>query len=876
MLVKTSNGIEPVDFNKILIKISSFTKDLHSSVDAGLVAQRTIKMMVDEMSTEELDDLSAGIAANLVYKHPDYAVLGARLLMSRLHKKLDIPHTTFRHNMERLYNHTINGRRSTRISKETIAFVRKNEESLEQIINYERDFQDYEYFALQGFMRRGLEKIDGEIAEVPSQMFLRVAVGLNIYQERSKEELDSFESWGGWRPEFKRLENMTDQQRLDQIKEYYEILSKREISLPGPIIMHAGSEQNQMASCFLGYCDDSLTDEEYPINGKVGGIMKAITQLAKQSKGGAGSAITYSNIRSSGSPIRTSNGLSNGILPFMKMADATIGAVNQAGKRAGVCTIYLEPWHKDVLEFLDAANHFTIEEKRCKNLFYALWANDVFFERMITDKNKAQWTLFDPAETLNHLDKPLTEYYGEEFKEKYEYLESLGIGKTIPLMEIWSRVMNLFQTVGLPYILNKDAFNTKSNQQNIGTVHSSNVCTEISLASNKDQTGVCVLSSFCISRYLDETKMDGIDYEKIIHTSRIVTRHLNNVIDLQYYPTPETRQSCLSSRAIGIGLQGLADLFALKKLDFDSDEAKALNKRIYEAVYFGAMWESMELAKQEGPYAFYEGSPVSKGILQHNMWGLADESLFFSNEGSQLPLLEEFNGNPWIELKRLIKEHGVRNSEVTAIAPTANGSIRMAQNEMHEPFTRLVFVRQYIGGSIQMVNRYLVEELLEIDLWNEQMYEKIMMADGKIQSITEIPEDIRRRYRTVYEYDYKDLIDMMADRSAFVSQSGSFNHYTSYQESGPTVFTQKILYAWKKGLKSISYYQHTEAATTAKKEFSGLSTSKPVAIKTDSDNKEETVEYTKENSPFVKELIKMGVYDQSSLDNPDECEFCST
>lgn len=855
MNVLTRNGIEPVNFNKILDKITLYSKNLSPKIDPGLIAQRTIQSMTDGISTKELDELSAGISANLVAIHPDYGYLGARILMSRIHKELDIPNRTFKQNLEIIKNSIVNGIPSTRISEQTFDFVSRNEKEIEEIINYDRDMETYEYFALQGFITRGLEKVNKEIAEAPSQMFMRVAIGLNIYQERSKEEIDAFRNWSGIDYEAKRLRDMTDHQRLEQIKIYYELLSKREISLPGPIIMHAGSKKNQMASCFLEYCSDSLTEEEYPITGKVGGIMKAITQLAKQSQGGAGTAISLSNIRSAGSVIHSSNGLSNGILPFMKMIDSTIGAVNQSGKRAGVCTVYLEPWHADVLEFLDAGNHFTIEEKRCKNLFYALWMNDLFFERMTEDKQDAVWTLFDPNTALQYLDKPLTEYYGKEFKEKYLYLEKLGIGKTIPLMEIWSRVLALFQTTGQPYIQNKDSYNSKTNQQNIGIVHSSNICTEISLASSNDQTGVCVLTSICVSRYYDESSKDKIDYAKIINAGRVITRHLNNVIDLQYYPTPETRNSALTSRAIGIGLQGLADLFAIMKIDFDSIEAKKVNKRIYESLYFGAMWESMELARQETPYHRFEGSPVSKGILQYDMWGIDEESLFLNNEGNSLEILNEFGDKPWAKLKSLIKQYGVRNSEVTALAPTANASIRMAQNEMHEPFTRLVFVRQYIAGSIPVVNQYLVKDLEELGLWNDEMYNQIMYEDGSIQNISSIPSEIRSRYRTVYEFDYKDLIDMMADRSAFVSQSGSLNHYTSYKDAGPTVFTQKILYGWKKGLKSISYYMHSETASTAKKEMSGISKLDSVQPK-ESDSASQGEQFCDMTDP--------------------NCEFCST
>ncbi len=875
MHVHTSNGIEKVDFNKILEKLTRFSQGLSKLVDPDLVAQKTIQNMVDNISTKELDELSARISANLVSKHPDYGVLGARILMSRLHRQLDIPRRTFSQNIDIIYNNKINGIKSKRISQDVYDFIQRNAQALESIINYASDFEDYDYIALSGFMKRGLEQINGEMAEAPSQMFLRIAIGLNIYQPRSQGFLDEFSNFAGFKPEFSRLKNMTDQQRLENIKDYYQLLVTRSISVPGPIILHAGSEHNQMSSCYLQYCGDSLTSDTYSIDGKVGGIMKAMTQLAAEAKGGGGVAIAISDIRANGSAIRSTNGKSNGALPFMKMFDATIGSVNQSGKRAGTCAVYMEPWHGDILEFLDAADHFTIEEKRCKNLFYGLYANDVFFNRLVSDKASAKWTLFDPAVVANYLEKPLSDYYGDEFKEKYEYLESLGIGKTLPLMEIWSRVLKLFQITGNPYILNKDAINLKSNQQNIGTVKSSNLCTEITLASSESETGVCVLTSMCISRYVDKTKPDGVDYDKLIMAARLVTRHLNSVIDLQYYPTPETRNSCLASRAIGVGLQGLADLYAILRLEFDEQKARDINKRVYECIYFGCMWESMELAKIEGTYHYFQGSPVSKGILQYDMWGINQGELFLSSEGSDLESLKGFNGNPWDELKKQIAIFGIRNSEVTALAPTASSSIRMQNNEMHEPFTRMVYVRQYIGGSVQVINKYLVDELVEIGLWNEEMFEKIVYLDGSIQAIEQIPLSIRSRYKNVYETDWKALIDMMADRSPFISQSSSFNHYTTYEEAGPTAFTQKLIYSWKKGLKTLSYYMHTEVSSGAKKELGMRKTVKADPV--------ESTSYSKENSPFIQAIkaqgnmeVKIGNGDQYLDENGEICEFCSS
>ncbi len=809
MHVHTGNGIEPVDFNKILIKVATMASGLNPLVDASLVAQKTIERMIDGISTEELDNLSAGIAASLANIHPDYSILGARIAMDRLHKKLDVYNTSFTDNVEKIFNNTINGVKSIRVGQHSYDFIMKHKDRINKMIDYKRDLEGYDFAAIQSFFKRGLEQIDGKVAETPQQMYMRVAIGLNVWKPRTEREIALFEEQTGTKLTPSHIQKMTDEERLVEIERYYNLLSMRKISHSGPVLMHGGSEYNQMASCYLQYCSDALTGDEYHETGMVDGIMKAMTQLAKQSQGGGGNAITLVDLRSAGSPIRKTNGKSNGLLPFMKMFDATIGAINQSGKRAGTCAVYLEPWHADVLDYLDAGNHFTIEEKRCKNLFYALMMNDLFFERLMKDQGNAKWTLFDPGMVANHIEKPLSEYYGDEFKEKYEYLESLDIGKTIPLMEIWSRCCNLWQTTGMPYILNKDEINKKSNQKNIGTVKSSNLCTEIALVSNNDETAVCVLGSVCVSQFYNPAIKGKVDYEGIVETARLATRTLNNVIDLQYYPTPETRNSCLMRRAIGIGAQGLADLFHQLRIGFTSDEAQTVNKYVYEAIYYGCMKESMELAKQDGAYTGFVGSPASLGELQFDMWGVDSKELLFKKE--------------WTQLKNDIAKHGLRNSEVTALAPTASSSIRMGNNEMHEPYTRNVYVRQTIAGSMQIVNKHLVNELVEIGVWSQVLCDKIIMQDGSVQGIDEIPADIQERYKTVYELDWMKLIDMMAERSPFVSQTSSYNHYTTYENSGPTAFTQKIIYAWKKGLKTISYYQHTEAASTAKKELGMVS-----------------------------------------------------
>lgn len=796
--------------------LDQYTSDLRN-VDKSLIVKKYNESSVSLVLDENNQRLLASICANLGLKHYEYQLLGGRLLMDLIYKSVGIANTKFTDNLLKIHNHEINGIKTGRISKEVIDFVIRNSDAINSLWTGKHDF-DLDYSAVQSFEKRGLERIDGKIVETPSYSFLRCAIGLNVYKSRSEAEKASFVRFVGREFFEPIMADLSDSQRINNISEYYSNLEQRKISLPGPIILHAGSDLNQMSSCYLQYTSDSLTGDSYNIDGVVDGILKSVSQLSAQSKGGGGNAIAIHDIRANGSLIKKTSGFSNGILPFMKMYDATIGAINQSGKRAGTCAVYLEPWHADVIDYLNAANHFTIEEKRCKNLFYGFYVNDLFFERLVNDQAKAKWTLFDPAEVSKYLPKPLSEYYGPEFKKNYEYLESLGIGKEIPLVDIWMKVLNLFQTTGNPYIVNKDAMNLKSNQQNIGTIKSSNLCTEIALVSNNSETAVCVLSSICVSRFVSISDIKKVDYEGIINAARLATRNLNNVIDLQFYPTVETRNSCLARRAIGVGVQGLADLFAQLQLPFTSPEAMEINKRVYECVYYGCMLESNELAKQWGhTYDGFIGSPVSKGIFQFDMWDVQ----------------KTFLGPKWDELKASVKEFGIVNSEVTALAPTASSSIRMGNNEMHEPFTRNLYVRQTIAGSIQIVNKHLMNDLQSTGLWNEDIIDQVLQADGSIQGIKEIPQDIKERYMTAFEIDWKHLIDMNADRSPFVSQAISFNHYTAFADTSATAYTQKIIYAWKKGLKTLSYYMHTETASTAKKDLArkiGNVSPKPVPV----------------------------------------------
>ena len=759
--------------NQILAQANKHIK--LTNLEITNLEQAIIKKLPEKYTEQELISLCATEANSKAYLNNQFSYLASRIILHSLHSGI-----SFSQSISNQYNDLIKGKPNPRIDQRIMDFVQKNAIELDAMIKNEQDFI-LDYPQLQSYLRSTLRRLqNGELAETPNQMFMRVAVGLFCH----------------------------DLKPLDLIKDYYTQLSELKISPQSPIIVHAGSKYNQMPSCYLQYCEDSMCGgDEYENTGQAGGILGAVMQMGQQGKSGGATGINISDIRSRGSYINKTGGYSNGIVPFMKIFDSAIGAINQGGRRAGVCALYIEPWHADIMEFLGAGEHFTAEEQRCKNLFFALYTNDLFFERMLKDGINAKWTLFDPAIVKeNNNDISLSDIYGSEFRKVYLDLEARGLGKTILLNDIWSKVCNLIQINGNPYIVHKDSINAKSNQQNQGVIKGSNVCCEVTLVSDKDNTGVCVLSSISLPKFINQ----GIfDYDKFIETVRITVKSLNNVIDIQHYPTVQTRKSSLNSRAIGIGVQGLADVFAMLNLDFDSDGAKEINKAIYECLYYGALLESCKLARQVGTYNLYKGSPVSQGLLQHDMWGIKDEDTFLGVD-------------KWLQLRNDIAKFGVRNSEVTALMPTASSSIRMGNTEMHEPFTRNVFVRRYIGGEVQIVNQHLVKDLVSLDLWNDDMFNDICLNNGSIQDIDNIPKNIKSKYRTAYELGHKDLTKMMADRSPFISQSSSYNHYIKKEDISQREITNRVLFAWKKGLKTLSYYIHSEASSTGKKEMGGI------------------------------------------------------
>lgn len=763
----------------LITQATKNAKYIFSKEETITIIKEIENRLFDNITDRELIDLISVHLNSKAITDNKYTYLASQITVDYIHSTQEM---SFRIAMQKQRDEIINGSQSLLIDKKIIEFINANSNKLKEIIKHERDYI-FDYNQLQSYLKSSLRYNQyKELAETPQQMFLRVAVGLFSQTDESLEI------------------------KLSNIEDYYNELSLLKISPQSPIIVHAGSKYNQMPSCYLQYCQDSMCGDDYSETGVINGILGAVAQMGEQGKSGGATGINISDIRANQSLIKKTGGRSNGILPFMKIFDSAIGAINQGGRRAGVCALYLEPWHKDIFDFLGAGEHFTTEEKRCKNLFYGLYTNDVFFDRMIADGINAKWTLFDPAVIREHLDgKCLSDFYGKEFKEKYLYLESINIGEEIKLDDIWSKVCHIIKLNGNPFIVHKDSINEKSNQQNQGVIKGSNVCCEVTLVSDKDNTGVCVLSSIALPKFVN-VEDNSFDFDSFIKSAGLVVRSLNNVLDIQHYPTVQTRNSALNSRAIGIGVQGLADVFAMLELDFDSDKAKKINKALYEVLYFACLSESCDLAQKYGAYNLYEGSPVSKGILQHDMWSILDKDTFLGEE-------------VWKQLRDKIKLYGIRNSEVTALMPTASSSIRMGNTEMHEPFTRNIFVRRYIGGEVLVVNQHLIKVLKDRNILNDNFIQDLIQNNGSVQNIDYIPDDIKSMFRTAYELPHKELTKMMTDRSVFVSQSASFNHYVNKESLNQKEITIRILFAWKKGLKTLSYYFHSEASTTAKKEM---------------------------------------------------------
>ena len=746
-VVKRDGHKEPVMFDKITARVKKLCYGLNELVDPVKVAMRVIEGLYDNVSTSELDNLAAEIAATMTTSHPDYAKLAARISVSNLHKNTK---KSFSEVMTDLYEY-VNPRTNEKaalLSEEVYEVILENKEKLDSTIIYNRDF-NYDYFGFKTLERSYLLKLDGKIVERPQHMLMRVSIGIH------PDDLDS-------------------------AIETYELMSKKYFTHATPTLFNSGTPKPQMSSCFLlSMIDDSID-----------GIYDTLKQTAKISQSAGGIGLSIHNVRATGSYISGTNGTSNGIVPMLRVFNDTARYVDQGGgKRKGSFAMYVEPWHADIFDFLDLKKNHGKEEMRARDLFYAMWIPDLFMKRV---QENGSWTLMCPHECPGLFDT-----YGDNFEALYEKYEAENKGRrTIKARELWEKIMESQIETGTPYMLYKDAANRKSNQKNLGTIRSSNLCTEIIEYTSKDEVAVCNLASIALPMFI---KNNEFDHKELFKITKRVTKNLNKVIDRNYYPVKEAENSNMRHRPVGLGVQGLADTFIKLRLPFTSDEAKKLNQEIFETLYFAAVTASMELAKVEGPYSTYEGSPISQGEFQFNMWGIKDE---------------ELSGRwDWGKLRKQIEENGVRNSLLLAPMPTASTSQILGNNEAFEPYTSNIYTRRVLSGEFIVVNKHLLEDLVSRDLWTEDVKNAIMRNNGSVQDIDVIPQDLKELYKTVWEMSMKDIIDMSRHRGYFIDQSQSLNLFM--ENANYSKLTSMHFYAWKSGLKTGMYYLRTKSAVDA-------------------------------------------------------------
>ena len=743
-VIKRNGKKETIKFDKVTARIEKLSYSLSPLVNAIDVAKKVIEGIYDGVPTTELDNLAAETAASLATKHPDYATLASRIAVSNLHKNTI---KSFSETMKKMYLYIdkSNGKKSPLLADDVWQVIEDNAEVLDSTIIYDRDF-GFDYFGFKTLEKAYLLKIDGKIVERPQHMFMRVAVGIH----------------------------KTD---IDSVIKTYHLLSERWFTHATPTLFNAGTPKAQMSSCFL------LTMKEDSIDG----IYDTLKQTAKISQSAGGIGLAIHDIRATGSYIGGTNGTSNGIVPMLRVFNDTARYVDQGGgKRKGAFAIYLEPWHADIFAFLDLRKNHGKEEMRARDLFYALWICDLFMKRVEAD---GQWSLFCPNEAPG-----LSDCYGEAFETLYTKYEAEGRArKTIKAQELWFAILDSQIETGTPYMLYKDAANSKSNQQNLGTIKSSNLCTEIIEYTSPDEVAVCNLASIALPRFVINGKFD---MDKLYEVTYQATLNLNKIIDNNYYPVEEARNSNMRHRPIGLGVQGLADAFILLRLPFESDLAKILNKNIFETIYFAAMTASKDLALKEGAYESFHGSPLSKGKFQFDLWDVQPSDRW-----------------DWESLRKEVVEHGVRNSLLVAPMPTASTSQILGNNECFEPYTSNIYSRRVLSGEFIIVNKHLLKDLVSLGLWNNDMKNRIIAANGSIQKITEIPADLKELYKTVWEIKQRNLIDMAADRGAFICQSQSLNLFVDSPTSSK--LTSMHFYGWKKGLKTGMYYLRSQAATQA-------------------------------------------------------------
>jgi ribonucleoside-diphosphate reductase alpha chain len=746
-VIKRDGHKEPVMFDKITDRIKKLCYGLNELVDAVKVAMKVIEGLYDGVTTSELDNLAAETAAAMTVTHPDYAQLAARIAISNLHKNTN---KSFSETMNEMY-HYVNPRTNQKaplLSDEVHQVIQENAEFLNSHIIYNRDF-NYDYFGFKTLERSYLLRINGKIVERPQHMLMRVSVGIHLND-------------------------------LEAVIETYDLMSKKFFTHATPTLFNAGTPKPQMSSCFLLTMQDDSID----------GIYDTLKSTAKISQSAGGIGLSIHNVRATGSYIRGTNGTSNGIVPMLRVFNDTARYVDQGGgKRKGSFAIYIETWHADIFDFLDLKKNHGKEEMRARDLFYAMWTSDLFMKRV---EENADWTLMCPNECPG-----LYDVYGEEFEALYTSYEAQNKGrKTIKARELWEKILESQIETGTPYMLYKDAANRKSNQKNLGTIRSSNLCTEIMEYTSADEIAVCNLASISLPMFVENGQFN---HELLYNVTKRVTRNLNKVIDRNYYPVKEAENSNMRHRPVGLGVQGLADAFILLRMPFTSDEAKQLNQEIFETIYFAAVTASMEMAKEEGAYSTFAGSPISQGEFQYNLWGLKDEDL---------------SGRwDWASLRKEVMEHGVRNSLLMAPMPTASTSQILGNNEAFEPYTSNIYTRRVLSGEFIVVNKHLLTDLVERGLWNETLKQEIMRHNGSVQNIEGIPADLKELYKTVWEMSMKDIIDMSRHRGYFIDQSQSLNLFM--QDANYAKLTSMHFYAWKSGLKTGMYYLRTKAAVDA-------------------------------------------------------------
>jgi len=798
-VVKRDGRKESVKFDKITARIAKLCYGLNANyVDSAAVAQKVIQGVYDGIHTTELDNLAAETAATMTVKHPDYALLASRIAVSNLHKNTE---KSFSKTMEMLYNYIDpkSGEKAPLLADDVYEVIQKNAELLDSTIIYDRDY-NFDYFGFKTLEKSYLLRIDRVPAERPQHMYMRVAVGIH------KDDMGA-------------------------VIETYNLLSEGWFTHATPTLFNSGTPKPQMSSCFL------LTMKE----DSIGGIYDTLKQCAKISQSAGGIGLAIHDIRAKGSYIKGTNGSSNGIVPMLRVFNDTARYVDQGGgKRKGSFAVYLEPWHDDVFDFLDLRKNHGAEELRARDLFLALWIPDLFMQRVEDD---GMWTLFCPNEAPG-----LADTWGAKFEALYTQYENNGRGRrTIRARELWTKILDSQIETGTPYMLYKDAANGKSNQQNLGTIRSSNLCTEIIEYTAPDEIAVCNLASLALPKFVNlETK--EFDHKELFNVTYKATVNLNKIIDFNYYPVPEARNSNMRHRPIGLGVQGLADTFVMLRMPFDSDEAKKLNTEIFETIYYAALCASKDLAIKQGHYETFPGSPLSQGKFQQDLWGVTPSNRW-----------------EWDVLREEVMKHGVRNSLLLAPMPTASTAQILGNNECFEPFSSNMYVRNVLSGSFPVVNKYLLVDLVNLGLWNDHMKNQIMANNGSIQNIDEIPDNIKALYKTVWEIKQKDLLDMAADRGAFIDQSQSLNVFID--QPNHAKLSSMHFYGWKKGLKTGMYYLRTKAAADAIKftvSKESIGAAKPAAAVS--------------SKPADITVEPVSVTDQlaCSLDNPEGCEMCGS